>query len=125
MYALVLSCNDVIADCVIVDVDDEGVRPLAYTQVGLPPWVRPARETSPMGTPAIKRGDYLRLDIEVVPENWNSEKEEGINEIMDIFKEIYQDEEELITKLDEHNKKFDKEWKEIVRSDYAKRMKKK
>lgn len=123
MHALVLSCNDVIADCLIVDMDEEGVRPIAYTQVHLPMWVGPSRETSPMGTPAIKRGDYLKLSVEIAPEQWISETEESISELMDIFREGHEDDANLILKLEDHNKEFDKTWQKTVRSDYIARTK--
>jgi hypothetical protein len=123
MHALVLSCNDVIASCLIVELDEGGVRPVALTDISLPFWVKESRKKSPTGTPAIKRGDYLKLKVKIEPETWISATEEHISGLMEIFREIHDEDEELLFMVEEHNKKFWGEWEEIIRKDFQERRK--
>jgi len=111
MKAIILSANDVIADILYIKEDDDGVAPLGMGQIDLPYITKIDRERDPLKEPRYKRGDVIKIRINVQKQNYTHK--DILDDLVSILCEVDEDNAKIYEKLEEHNKRFNKEWAEM------------
>lgn len=111
--AIVLSANDVIANILIVDVDEEGYAPLQLAQIALP--LRAMNRRKKAGDKSLfQRGDQIEISCLITNHAQNQFKEKDIKELSELMiDQSDEDKWENLAKAFESEKKFAEEWEKI------------
>lgn len=121
MDAIVLSANDVIATVLLIDIDEDGTRPIAITNIDLPWQARAYRDLSFDGKSMFRRGDHIEIHCELERPSHHKVKwtEKNLEELIDLLSETKEN--DLYLKIGEEQKKIDKEWQELCERDKMKK----
>ena len=111
MKAIILSANDVIADILYIIEDEPGIAPLGMGRIDLPPITKIDRERDPLKEPRYKRGDVITIRVNVQKQNYTYK--DILDDLFLTLCEIDEDNTKIYEKLEEHNKRFNKEWAEM------------
>lgn len=115
MKAIILSANDVIADVLYIIEDEPGIAPLGMGQIDLPYITRIDRERDPLKEPRYKRGDVIKIRVNVQKQDYKLK--DIIDDLVSTLCEVDEDNAKIYEKLEEQNKRFDKDWADMCRKE--------